>query len=48
MDPSTGDILMIDIVDSKYVLGLKHTKPIPRAKALQERRNMRLAIVGVL
>ena len=27
---STGDIVMIDIVDSKYVLGLKHTKPIPR------------------
>ena len=23
---------MIDIIDSKYVLGLKHTKPIPRAK----------------
>jgi len=28
----TGDILMIDIIDSKYVLGLKHTKPITRTK----------------
>ena len=29
---STGTILMIDIIDSKYVLSLKHTKPIPRTK----------------
>ena len=28
----TGDILMIDIIDSKYVLGLKYTKPITRTK----------------
>ena len=29
---STGTILMIDIIDSKYVLSLKHTKPIPCTK----------------
>ena len=29
---STGNILMIDTIDSKYVLGLKHTKPILRTK----------------
>ena len=29
---STGNILVINIIDSKYVLGLKLTRPIPRTK----------------
>ena len=34
---STVTILIIDVIDSKYVLSLKHTKPIPRTKHQKNR-----------
>jgi len=43
----TGDTLMIDIIDTKYVVGLTYEANPPH-KAPEKRRNMRITTVGLL